>query len=702
MLRSIGVSGALLSAFLFLGGCGGGSSSSTPPATITVAITGNPQSIAASATATLTATVTNDSSAAGVNWTCAPANSCGSFNPTHTASGAATTYTAPAAAGSVTITATSAASSTAVANATITVTGPTVSVAITGAPTSLVLNGTAQLTGTVTNDSTNAGVDWTCAPSGTCGSFNPAHTASGSATTFTAPGAAGSVTITAASTASPSSTSTATINVTAVPGGQFAAGKYAYFGKGTDSGGFTYGMAGSITLDGNGNVTAGEQDYNNGHGVLSAAGGDTISGGTYTVGATGGPGTLMLMTNNANLGANGTEHFSVTLVNSKHAVFTQTDASGTATGSIDLQTLSATPSLSDIAGNYSFAVSGAADGSEAEVFGGQIQVTGAGTVHVTVDVNADGTLSTGGSNTGTYTAPDANGRATVTFGGDLYAAYRVGPEVLRLLVLDSNRGDVGSALGQGSGTFSTNSVNGGFVFNLGSASSGAGSFAAAGQFTSNGGGGLTAGFADSDLAGTVNSSSFTGTYTVGTAVAGTGYGSATITSASTLLNGNYGVYAVDPALNILDPNNTTSGGGGALLIGLSSQSKGVGVVLPQATPSAQSFSGTYAANYRSFTPAGVEQDADGQINVATGDVITGLVDVNQTGFANPSLGIALSGTAIADTNNPGRFSLPLTISLGNNPPTLTFAIYQASTGDLLWVETDTTQYATGSIQQQQQ
>jgi nuclear pore complex protein Nup62 len=88
-------------------------------------------------------------------------------------------------------------------------------IAITQAPPStLAANGTAAISATVTNDSTNSGVDWSCAPAASCGTFNPAHTASGATTTFTAPSAATTVTITAASTHTHTATAVATVTVT--------------------------------------------------------------------------------------------------------------------------------------------------------------------------------------------------------------------------------------------------------------------------------------------------------------------------------------------------------------------------------------------------------------------------------------------------------------------------------------------------------
>jgi hypothetical protein len=76
-----------------------------------------------SKTVTIGATVANDS--AGVNWSCSPVGSCGSFGSSSTASGATTTYTAPStvpSGGTVTVTAASQTDSSVLANATVTIT----------------------------------------------------------------------------------------------------------------------------------------------------------------------------------------------------------------------------------------------------------------------------------------------------------------------------------------------------------------------------------------------------------------------------------------------------------------------------------------------------------------------------------------------------------------------------------------------------
>jgi hypothetical protein len=98
-------------------------------------------------------------------------------------------------------------------------TPPAISVALSSPPTTLVASVTASLTATVTNDSANAGVKWTVSCTGSaCGSFNPTSTASGVATTYTAPSAVPSpatVTITATSATDATKSATATITITA-------------------------------------------------------------------------------------------------------------------------------------------------------------------------------------------------------------------------------------------------------------------------------------------------------------------------------------------------------------------------------------------------------------------------------------------------------------------------------------------------------
>ncbi len=73
-------------------------------------------------------------------------------------------------------------------------------------PTSLNTGTTTGIAAVVANDPKNAGVNFTCAPSGDCGSFNPAQIASNVPTCYQAPGTVPSgstVTLTATSVSDP-------------------------------------------------------------------------------------------------------------------------------------------------------------------------------------------------------------------------------------------------------------------------------------------------------------------------------------------------------------------------------------------------------------------------------------------------------------------------------------------------------------------
>ena len=200
-------------------------------ATVTVpAITVNIQppnpTVEAGTTQQLTATVGNDQANKGVTWavTCSSV-SCGSVSPTSTASGAATTYTAlPTPPGSdltVTVAATSITDTTKTSIATVTV--PAIKVSSLSPPSGIIpINATQSFSATVSNDPSNAGLNWTISENGTicspaCGAVNPAATASAVATTFTAPatvppGAA--VTLSAIAAADATKSSNASITLT--------------------------------------------------------------------------------------------------------------------------------------------------------------------------------------------------------------------------------------------------------------------------------------------------------------------------------------------------------------------------------------------------------------------------------------------------------------------------------------------------------
>src|SRR3981189_624595 len=125
----------ILVAIAALSGCGGVSQLPGPTSIIVTMITPPPSSLPAGGTASVAATVSNDTANAGVNWSCTPSSTCGSFNPVSTASGASTTYTAPTAApagGQVVIMASSMTDSAKRANASVMITGTSSNASLNG------------------------------------------------------------------------------------------------------------------------------------------------------------------------------------------------------------------------------------------------------------------------------------------------------------------------------------------------------------------------------------------------------------------------------------------------------------------------------------------------------------------------------------------------------------------------------------------
>jgi hypothetical protein len=603
------------------------------------------------------------------------------------------------------------------------ITGAAVSITATsGTPQSASVNAAfdAPLVVTIVDSSQNpisgATVTFEVPATGASGTFaggvNAAKTnASGVATSaaFTANGSVGTYTVTA-TVASGSEPANFVLTNTAI--------KFAFYLSGLEAintGPNYYALAGSVTVDGNGNVLGGEQDYNDGFGLTSPQpSGDSILPGTaaLVVDPTTGQGTLTLTTNNTSLGVNGVETLGVQFVNLHHALIIQFDGSAASSGSMDTQTLSS--ALSD--GNYAFTLSGVDPNYESVVYGGVFSISAGGTTLVgTFDVDDSGATTTptlGTTFSGTITAPDALGRGTITNSG-LPASlgyYVVGPETIRIIDVDADDAGVGSVLGQGTGTFSSDSL-GSSVFAVQSNSFGS-RYAAAGMFTTVPASGTFAGVADDneyDNGEIVAQAPISGTYTV----ASNGYGSLTIAAADFGDVSVLGIYLTDPLLNLNDPNNASSGLGGALVADLDGFNlNGTGVLIPQTDTSTASFAGSYALGTQSDNDPrgptlGWEFDFVGQGLVSSGALsqATGLVSDPFFIFNNtPPDGTdtaTFAGTASPDPANPGRYTMNLGVTIAADP-TYNTVVYEASGAQLYWLDENKNGESVflGSLQQQ--
>jgi hypothetical protein len=693
--------------------------------TIGVSIAG-PTSVLVGAAAIYTATVTNDTSNMGVTWSCSTAGatacSATNFSAAQTASGASTTFTAPATAESVTITATSVANTGVSANTVVSV-GSGIAVTLsTPPPTTLAVGATAVVAATVTGDTGNGGVNWTCTTTGatpcSASNFSAAQTASGANTTFTAPATAESVTITA--TAVDDGTQSASANITITAGTNTITGTFTFYASGLEVDGFdVFSLAGAVTVNADGSVT-GEQDFNDGDGFTFPD--DQITSGSFAVDPTTGLGTLTLnIPGDTSVGVDGVETLAVSFVNNSHALISEFDGSATSSGSMDLQT-----APGDMSGGFAFALSGVDIDFDPVAFGGVFSLSGGVISDGFFDSNDDGLVTTATTFSGSVsTSVDGFGRGTIGLVSDgnplpvTLFYYVVGPEVIRIIDMDEGDTGIGSAYGQGANAnnFTNISIGQSVFLEQSNANTNEDLYGAAGQFTVAAETATRAnkmkpegifvtntftGIGDVDEEGTLtNASPISGTYFVTL----DGYASLSITNDGLQDVNTLGIYLVDTSLNISDPNNPVGGGGG-LVVDLSTSESvvGTGILVPQSDVVTGDFAGHYSFGAQDFTETG-EADLVGE-----GIVLGG--DLNGTGFLNDlfgaystdefNSGVVFAGAAVSDGTGDGRYVMsPLLMTpQGNNSVSFNVVIYQASATELLWIDTDVFSIFGGQLQQQ--
>lgn len=571
-------------------------------------------------------------------------------------------------------------------------------------PASIKINGAATLTAVVNNDSANEGVDWSlsCQGATNCGSLNPSHTASGQSASYAPPSILNSnnqtVQIVAFATADHTKNITAPISINAY--GNVLNGTYVIQTSGIHSSGVPYQRAGVIVLDGNGNVTSGEQTVNfpdPNSGVLTSAS-DAVTTGSYFVGADG-RGSLTLVTGDANIGQQGIETFSLVVLSSSSVLLTKTDdtlhqgaSNESSTGRLDLQTSTAVPG-----GGYAFVSRGMSTAGTAMGLGGILNInspntiSGAGSSFDVAMNDGSGTVTSSSSVSGTTAAPDSLGMFPVSlstdFGTVQFAAYIIDSAHWALIETDarSNAGfavSAGVAIGQGSatGTFTAKrTFHGNFIFGIfgQDVSSAPSSLACAGLFTA-GSGAISLGYLDETQSGLALevSDHFHGWYSMDAS------GNGRVDTNSSLVFSRNGpgpelVFYLTgvgaPAL-ILDADiELNLGGGGA----------GTGIAFPVAMGT--SFAGNYGLTATQAL-AGTEVDSVGEIAANAGS-LSGLLDMN-LGFT-PSPDAVLTDGFQASTVS-GRLTGTWTDSLfpSSGSSTLSIAYYPVDSTQGFVVEND--------------
>ncbi len=509
------------------------------------------------------------------------------------------------------------------------------------------------------------------------------------------------------------------------------------------NGGFIsyYAVAGAVAFDLSGNVLGGVQDYNDGVGTISVSGGDTIgatatSASLLTVDMTTGTGTLVIDVSavDTNVGVAGVETFALQFANASHAVISQFDGTATSSGSFDLQ------GTGTAVTNFAFTLSGTDSDYDAVSYGGVFSDTtpgvAAGVISGTVDVNDDGTVTPGAEGVANMTGTDNGtsgvfGRGTASFviNGTTTLTlvyYVVGPEVIRLIDMDTfgtagaGSAAIGSAYGQGATpAFDSTDLGTADVFGFNGNPWGE-LYAVAGQVTPVGSAGVPAGTftgeadLDDDGIAIVSAASTAGTYIINP----DGYGSLSITSANLENSTQWGVYATDPTLNLYDPNNTTAGQGGALVMEMSPSgalTAGTGIITPQgATTSSDFNSNSYAFGaqaYAESTLTGWEFDMVGQAPFDTTLDLTGatgsISDPSGVFVADTNgqyTAVPITGTAAGpDTFGRYTYSTALTIGpavSGGTAIPFTTVMYEANGGFVFWIDEDDFALWLGSLEEQ--
>lgn len=709
-----------------------------------------PVTMLTGATAPVIAVVTNDTTNSGVTWSVScPNDPCGTVTPVQTASGIAATFTAPPTVPSpnpppglqVTITAFATAtglpgtSSTVVRSSVIVNIVAPISVKITTpiANNTLTQNSSASIAAVVSNDSANAGVDWTvtCGSAGACGSFSASHTASGGPTTFTAPAAVpagGIITITATSTTDPTKTDQELVSVTnAVPPNSLLTGTFVLFLSAKNSKNGPFILGGVISGDGTGKITGGSLDLTDFSGNASPAQlVNVVAPSTYSIGLDG-RGQIQLTINTFALnnsfgvpGPNrtGTIALSVVFVTPQHALLSETDSFGGATGTLDLQKATDVASFQNgsagLNGTYSLLLSGVeATSATADYFlAGAITTQASGNSYTlagyTVDQSAKGAIASvpfaAASQAQFNSAPTQFGEISLN-------SVNLGLPThfnLDLWLIDANHFVVTDWQDSISGSLPV--IVGGYLTPQPASPSLSGTYA----FTNFGvttaaqpqaSGGILAcgstGILDVvPLGGTALSNQ---PVTVTCGAPATGRGLIAISGASTAGINQFAAYpTLDRGLYLVELDGGAAGTSGPA---------GAGVALPQtlsAPISSSALNGAYALNVNSSTAAG-SQTLSGQMVSDSVSALTGVVDVNSFNTttipeaATPSLTATLSGTYIVGSN--GRFPLALTISPTSGQPSpqitnLNPACYVVDANTCLLLGLDTTAPGIGILQLQ--
>ena len=658
---------------LFLTGCGGGSSSSNNNSSTTITITLSPSAVTLTPNQTtqFTATVANATNTA-VNW---QVNGIDGGNTSVGVISSSGLYTAPASilvTSAVTVKAISQQDTTITSTATVTLaptsTAPQAPVLL--SPPSANLSAGAQQTFTATVSGTTANVTWAVSCPATnqsdCGSI----TQSGVYTAPFFPPPSGSVSVTATSKDGTGLPGNAPVVITI--SNQSLFGPYAFSVAGTN-GGSPVAIAGSITFDGQGNVTGGSED------VAGVAGPIAITGGTYHVG-TDGRGNVTVTT------ASGSAKWMIAMQNHSHVAITGFDTgTNVVSGSMDLQT-PAQFNAASITGNYALTLQGVSAAHASGTFRGIGAFTADGASAITagrMDLNDTGTAQTALNVTGSFTAPSNVGRGTLTLnsgaGTQTFIYYMADGTRLKLVETDALAKATAEAVTQATGPFSASTIRGTFATAITGLNGSSNPTSTGGIVNLDGAATVKATIDTNNNGNNTLAQSVTGTY----AVTDTTTGRTTFSWTATDGVHQYVLYpAAGQDLNILEVDSSSVSGSALFQKFVVSNSSYAGNYVTQGsgldftgTPGPQAFSGLVAFN--------------------GGSAFSGTMDVNDNGALTASG--AFRGSYSFDAT--GRATLNVTTG-PTGLSTAQWAMYAADDTRAVYINIDSNRVLMGAILKQ--
>lgn len=471
-----------------------------------------------------------------------------------------------------------------------------------------------------------------------------------------------SVTITAFLQSAPNISGNAIATITAVSfNNSSLKGNYVLSLSGVDANGNSFYAVGAVTADGNGNITAGEEDLND---VTSGYHTATSTTGTYVVNADG-RGTLNL-TN-----AIGNFQFAIAMKVLDNAVLNEIDNGVVAaSGSLEAQASSVAVPF----GSYAFGLSGSGLGCNGAINSAGIIALNGGTVGGVQDLNCGGQIITNRAMTGSLGSIDGLGRGTGSFGASSSSAgmiyYIVSGSRFRFICPDNATFFLGSADLQTQSAFVPTDFTGSYVINT-SASTPAGVSYTLIQVNA-AGGNVSSGYYDVNDTGTIGQANLSGTYTVNS----NGYVTGTWNVNTAGLP--FGLYLISPTQGYYVDERTNAVGGGNIY----AQSGSVTSIANWAGSYATKQFGYFVAN-GGLSPQNASS-VSGQLSADGNGILAGTLDINDPNgvLTNETL----QGTYSVGNLAPGRTTLSLSTP---DEGTRTYVGYIVNQGQVLLLETDT-------------